>query len=142
VKRISPHLSRGPDEAVDSAVREFYGRLLTILREPAFRHGDWHLLLPEGTWEGNWTHDCFVVFAWEGPNGKRFVVAVNFSPNQSQCHVHLPFDDLGGKLWRLRVVYGDASYEWKGEDLVGRGLFLDMSAWQAAVFSMQPSPKP
>jgi hypothetical protein len=39
------------------------------------------------------------VFAWQGPNGECLLVAVNYAPNQSQCHVRLPFADLAGKKW-------------------------------------------
>ena len=30
-----------------------------------------------------------------------------------------------------------ASYDWNGDDLQGRGLYLDMAPWQTAVFSLQ-----
>ena len=31
---------------------------------------------------------------------------------------------------------GTATYDWDGDDLQSRGLFLDMSPWQTAVFSL------
>ena len=46
-------------------------------------------------WEGNWTHDAFVVFAWRSTGGERVLVTVNYGPHQSQCYVRLPFADLG-----------------------------------------------
>jgi hypothetical protein len=64
------------------------------------------------------------------------VVAVNYAGNQSQCHVRLPFADLAGKKWKLQDQLSEASYEWNGDDLQGRGLYLDMAPWQAQVFSM------
>ena len=48
---------------------QFYDRLLAVLRQPAVRDGQWQLLPCEPAWEGNWTSDCFVVFAWQGPAG-------------------------------------------------------------------------
>ena len=42
-KRISPHLVRGPSEAVDPVLQEFYRRLLGVLRRPAIREGKWQL---------------------------------------------------------------------------------------------------
>jgi hypothetical protein len=137
-KRISPHLSRGPDEPVDQAIREFYDRLLTLLKQPAFRVGDWRLLECTPAWDGNWTNDCFIAFAWESPGAERFVVAVNYASNQSQCHVRLPFEDLRGKQWRLEDQLAPAGYDWKGDDLAARGLFLDMKPWQACAFSLTP----
>jgi hypothetical protein len=62
-----------------------------------------------------------------GSNGEQFVVAVNYAPNQSQCHVRLPFANLDGKQWRLQDQLSTADYDWSSNDLEGKGLFLDMS---------------
>src|SRR5262249_45502280 len=126
-------------------LHDFYDRLLALLRRPALRDGQWQLLECAPGWDGNWTHDCFVVFAWQSPltplpqgeRGENLVVAVNYAPNQSQCQVRLPFADLGGKKWRLEDQLAHAAYDWKGDDLQGRGLFLDMAPWQASVFSLK-----
>jgi hypothetical protein len=136
-KRISPHLSRGPNEPVDQKLQQFYERLLGILRRPVVRDGQWRLLECTPAWDGNWTHDCFLAYAWQGPAAERLVVVVNYAPNQSQCHVRLPFADLGGKKWRLDDQLTAAGYDWSGDDLQGRGLFVDMAPWQAAVFVLK-----
>jgi hypothetical protein len=135
-KRISPHLVRAPQEPVDQKLKQFYGRLLTVLRDPAVRNGDWQSLECAPAWEGNWTWDCFLVFAWQGAGDGRLLVTVNYAPNQSQCHVRLPFADLGNSQWRLKDLLGDATYDWAGNDLQGRGLYLDESPWKASVFSL------
>ena len=57
LKRISPHLGRGPDEPVNAAVRQFYERLLDVLRRPAVRHGQWQLLECVPAWDGNGSSD-------------------------------------------------------------------------------------
>jgi len=135
-KRISPHLVRGPRESIDEQIVQFYDRLLAILRQPTLRDGQWQLLECSPGWEGNWTNDCFLVMAWHGAQGEPLVVAVNYAPNQSQCHVRLPFADLAGRKWRLQDLLRPASHEWNGEDLQGRGLFLDLAPWQASVFAL------
>jgi Alpha amylase, catalytic domain len=135
-KRISPHLGRGPCEPVDEKLRAFYDRLLSVLRSPAFRDGTWQLLACAPAWDGNWTCDCVIAFAWHGSTDERFVVAVNYAPNQSQCHVRLPFADLAGKKWRLLDRLSDAAFDWNGDDLTARGLYLDMAPWQACVFAV------
>ena len=135
-KRISPHLVRGPNEPVEESLRTFYERLLAALRDPTVRDGEWQLLQCDPGWEGNWTNDCFVVFAWQGAEGRRLLVAVNYAANQSQCHVRLPFADLAGKSWRLQDQLRPASYEWNGDDLVRKGLYLDAAPWQASVFTL------
>src|SRR6185295_18497967 len=84
-KRISPHLRRGPVEPVDQKMEEFYDRLLAVLRRPLVRDGQWQMLECVPAWEGNWTAECFLAFAWQGGDGERLVVMVNYAPNRSQC---------------------------------------------------------
>ncbi len=136
-KRISPHLVRAPIEPVDEILRAFYDRLLAVLRHPTVRDGQWQLLDCTPGWNGNWTRDCFLVFGWQGAAGEVLVAAVNYAPNQSQCHVRLPFAGLAGKKWRLQDQLRPASYEWQGDDLQGQGLFLDMAPWQASVYTLE-----
>ncbi len=138
--RISPHLGRAPDEPVDRQLSEFYERLLTVLRRPAVRNGQWRLLECVPAWEGNWTGDAFIVFAWEGAAGERLLAAVNYASHQSQCRVRLPFTDLGNSLWRLGDELGAAVYNREGHELQSSGLYLDMSPWEAAVYSVTRLP--
>jgi hypothetical protein len=140
-KRISPHLVRGPDEPIDRKLESFYERLLAVLRQPVVRDGRWQLLDCRPSWEGNGTWDCFLAFAWIGPEGERLVMAVNYGPNRSQCYVRLPFEDLGGSQWLLEDKIGNALYERDGSDLQTRGLFLDEPPWQASVYSLKKSKK-
>jgi hypothetical protein len=135
-KRISPHLVRAPQEPVIEELEHFYGRLLDVLRRLAVRDGQWHLLECLPAWEGNWTWDCFLAFAWQGPDGQRLLVTVNYAANQSQCYVRLPFTDLDGSQWRLLDQMEDAVYERDGSDLQSRGLYLDTPAWKTSVFAL------
>ena len=65
-KRISPHLVRAPQEPVDASaaavLRRPAGR---APRSPVVRDGQWQLLECVPAWEGNWTWDCFLAFAWQ-----------------------------------------------------------------------------
>jgi glycosidase len=135
-KSVSPHLCRAPDEPVDESLERFYARLLAVLRQPAVRDGQWQLLQCEPAWEGNWTWDCILAFGWQGPDGQRLLGIVNFSANQSQCYVRLPFADLGDCSWRLQDVIDDATYDRDGTDLRTRGLYVDLAPWNASVFKL------
>ena len=133
-RRISPHLCRGPEEAVDQRLAGFYDRLLAVLRRPALRAGDWRLL-PCGTaWDGNATWDNFVAYAWQDSGADRLIVAVNAGAVRSQCFVRLPFPDLAGGQWRLEDLLGPAVYVRDGTDLQTWGLFLDEPPWKTQVF--------
>jgi hypothetical protein len=135
-KRISPHLCRGPDEPSDSRLVNFYDRLLSVLRQCVVRHGQWQLLECTPAWDGNWTVDCFVAFAWHGPADEHLLVTVNYARNQSQCYVSLPFAGLDGHTYRLQDQLSDAAYDREGRDLLAHGLYLDEVPWQSRVFKM------
>jgi hypothetical protein len=103
---------------------------------PPCATGEWRLLECAPAWDGNWTSDCFLAFAWQGAGCTRLLVAVNYAPPRSQCYVRPPFADLHGAIWRLTDLMGDATYDRDGNDLTARGLFLDEPAWRASVFSL------
>ncbi len=135
-KRISPHLVRAPQEPTDEAVKQFYERLLAVVREPAVRDGDWRLLECVPAWDGNWTWEGFLAFAWQRDD-ERLLVAVNYAGNQGQCHVRLPFADLTGRSVRLNDLMSGARYERAGSDLVSTGMYVDLPPWGFHVFSAE-----
>jgi hypothetical protein len=137
LKRISPHLCRAPEEAPETAIADFYTRLLEALKQNALRNGDWILLQCEAAWEGNWTWDCFTAFAWHGPDGEWLVGAVNFAPNQSQCYLRLPIEKLEKANWKLTDRMNGLVYEHDGRELAERGLYLDMPGWGYHLFEVK-----
>ena len=108
-----------------------------MLRRPVVRSGEWRLLECLPAWKGNWTVDCFIAFAWQGPNGERLLVAVNYASNQSQCYVNLPFADLNNCSVQLRDLLSSAHYRRDGNELLERGLYLDIPPWSYHVFDME-----
>jgi hypothetical protein len=136
LRRISPHLCRAPEEAVDQRVAAFYERLLAVLRRPALRSGEWRLLPCGIAWDGNPTWDNYVAYSWQLGGEDRLIVAVNASSVYSQGFVRLPFNDLAGSQWRLEDLLGTAVYTRDGSDLQTWGLFLDEPPWKAQVFSL------
>jgi hypothetical protein len=135
-RRISPHLCREPDEPVDPELNRFYDGLLAVLNAPVVRDGRWQLLECAAAWDGNWTCDCFIAFAWQGPDGERLLVAVNYADHQSQCYVRLPFTDLRGRTWRLQDRVRKTAYERDGDALQSQGLFLDLGGWNYHIFEI------
>jgi hypothetical protein len=135
-KRISPHLVRAPAETTDAALRQFYERLLTALRQPIVRDGEWRLLTCVPAWDGNWTSDCFIASVWQGEAGQRRLIAVNYAAHQSQCFVGLALPELSGRVLRLRDQMGPANFDRDGRDLAARGLYLDMPPWGYHAFDL------
>ncbi|MBV1798895.1 alpha-amylase family glycosyl hydrolase [Siccirubricoccus sp. G192] len=136
-EHVSIHLNRAPVELPDSAVGEFYRRLLEVLRTPVLRNGDWRLLAPIEAWPGNWTWAGFVPALWEGNNGECLMVVVNFQPNQAQCYIRLPVGELAGRPLDLIDLLGPARYRREGDDLMGRGLYLDLPPWGFHLFRIE-----
>jgi len=136
VKRISPHLVRGPNEPANSTVAKFYERLLELLRRPVVRQGEWRLLECAPAWEGNASNDAVIACAWQDSGASRLIVSVNYADHQSQCYLRLPFAGLTGRKWRLRDLLGTAQHDRDGNDLQARGLYLDVLPWQCHVFEM------
>jgi glycosidase len=137
-KRISPHLVRAPLEQSDDSLKRFYDRLLRLLLLPVVREGQWRLLECVPAWEGNSTSDCYIAWSWQAPESLRWLIAVNYAENHSQCYVRLLNSDLNGQTVRLIDLMSSASFDRDGNDLVSRGLYLDMPPWAYHIFTLAP----
>src|SRR6516165_730104 len=73
LKRISPHLGRAPGESVNERLKEFYDRLLQVLRQSTARQGQWQLLECVPAWDGNSSSDAFIAFAWQHDGQSRLL---------------------------------------------------------------------
>jgi glycosidase len=134
--RASMHLGRRPEETPVPEVRAFYGRLLEVLKRPEVRDGRWQLRDCRPAWGDNPTWTNFLAYTWEGDN-RRLLAVVNYSPIQSQCYIHLP-SDLHGRKVTLRDLMGLTQYERHGDELISRGLYLDVAPWGYHVFEVIP----
>ncbi len=133
-KKLSVHLGRRPDEVADSSLQEFYSHLLACIHRPETRDGDWRLLDCAPAWDGNWTWDCFISSSWSEAGEDRLISVVNYAPNQSQCYLRLPFDDIAGRSVKFEDLMGHAVYVRNGDRLRSEGLYLDLPPWGYHVF--------
>ena len=130
--RLPVFLSRRPDEKVDTDLKNFYQRLLTILAEKGIRRGEWRLCDRTG-WPDNGSFQNLVAWCWRDGE-KRHVIVVNLSDVQSQGRVHLPWDDLSNRSWQLADLLSGARYRDNGNELQGEGLFVDLEPWGYHLF--------
>ena len=138
-KRISPHLVRAPEEAPDRETQKFYERLLAVLRKPIVRTGEWQWLGCQPAWEGNGSWDDFVAHCWRGSAGERMLIAVNYAPHPSQCYLNLPFPESRDRSVLLKDSLSPACYTRAGNELLERGLYLDLQPWSYHVFDLEIS---
>jgi hypothetical protein len=135
MKRISPHLIRAPHEPVNTYLLEFYHDLLAVIKQSLFREGHWHLLECMPAWEGNGSWESFVAFSWQGED-RRALVMVNYAPHHSQCYVRLPFYELSNHAIEFRDMMSMDLYIRDGNEVVSRGLYLDLPPWGYHVFEV------
>jgi hypothetical protein len=135
--RVPMQVSRRPEEPVDSSLLEFYTRLLRCVKMPELREGRWQLLPCRPAWDGNSSASQFVAFAWIGDTGRHLAACVNYGPRQGQCYVDLEMPELRGRQWRLEDLLGSMRYDRAGDDLAGRGLYLDLPAWGRHLFELR-----
>ena len=109
---------------------------MTCLRDDVLRDGDWELVEPVPAWNGNETCDSFIGFAWSG-SGRRVLIAVNYSASQSQCYLRPPFAEIRGRRVRFEDRLGPDAYERDGDEVLGRGLYLDLMPWGCHVFDVK-----
>jgi glycosidase len=133
--KVSMHLGRRPEEPVELVLQEFYRKLLACLKRVEVRQGRWQLLEVRPAWEGNPTWDRFLAFVWEGEAGQRLLVTVNYGPTQAQGNVAWPFVDMKGQKVMLEDLMSGVRYEWESDDLLSRGLYVDLPAWGFHVFA-------
>ena len=136
-KRISPHLVRAPEESPDREIGEFYDHLLAILRNPIVKCGEWQWLACQPAWDGNGSWDSFVAHSWRGSGGERILIAVNYAPHPGQCYLNLPFPEVKDRSIRFKDSLGSACYAREGNELLERGLYLDLQPWSYHLFSLE-----
>lgn len=131
----SMHLGRRPEEPPNADVQAFYRRLLQCVRREEARDGAWRLRECRPAWPGNPTAEGFVVFSWEAEE-RRLLVAANYAPDRGQCLVPLSGWGLAGRRVVLQDLMSSARYERPGDELAGRGLYLDLAPWGYHVFEV------
>jgi len=133
---VSPHLVRAAQEPVDPVIAGLYSRLLAALRHPALRDGAWSLLECTPAWPGNASHGQYIAWCWQDAGERWLCAAVNFAALPGQCFVRLPMPQLAGRTLRFRDLLAPVEYERPGDDLLQRGLYLDLPPWGHHLFEV------
>jgi hypothetical protein len=139
--RLPVFLGRRPVEEPDKDLVAFYGRLLKATNREVFRNGDWRLCERSG-WPDNQSCLNVLTWCWSG-EAERFLVVINFGPQAAQARVHVPWDELRGKQWRLTDALTGDVYDRSGDEMREAGLYVDLGPWQCHLFEAQaPSARP
>ena len=134
--RLPVFLSRRPAEPVDHDLVAFYGRLLKAINQDVFRNGEWRLCERSG-WPDNQSCQNILAWCWVKEDD-RYLIVMNFSDGTAQARVHVPWDELRGKTWRLNDVLPGEIYDRSGYEMRDAGLYVDLGPWKSHIFQVQP----
>jgi len=137
-RRVRPpvFLARRPDEPIDADLQTFYHKLLAVEKESGLREGAWQLCERAG-WPDNSSYLNLVAWCWE-QGEVRYLVVVNLSEYRSQARVHLPWNELPGRTWRLTDALSGDMFERDGGEMQSAGLYVDVPAWRFHFLHFQP----
>ncbi len=132
--RLPVFLGRRPAEPVDQQLVAFYDRLLKATHRDVFRNGAWRLCDRSG-WSDNQSCQNLLTWCW-AKEDERYLIVINFRQATSQARVHVPWNDLAGRDWRLKDVLSDEAYDRNGSEMRDAGLYVDLKPWQCYLFQM------
>lgn len=125
--KLPVFLRRWTQETEISEWKNIYARLVRLADSPLIKRGEWKLC-PHTGWVDNSSSEQLLSWSWHRP-GETLLVVINFSEQQVQGKVILPWKDLEGVSWRLvDLIKGDAFIRTTAE-LINPGLFVDLPGW-------------
>ena len=133
--RLPVFLARRPAEPVDQDLAAFYGRLLKETNRDVFRNGEWRLCERSG-WPDNQSCQNLLTWCWV-KDDERYLVVINFRHEAAQARVHVPWDELRGKQWRLSDVLSGETYERSGNEMRDAGLYVELGPWKCHLFQVR-----
>jgi glycosidase len=125
--RTPLHLGRRSAETENSVMAQRYPALFRLAARRVFRMGRWFLCDTSG-WPDNLSHRHLLSWCWRDGD-ERWLIVANYSQETVQGRVHLPWEDLTGRLWRLVDPLQGAAYERHGDELASLGLFVALDPW-------------
>jgi hypothetical protein len=133
--RLPVFLGRRPAESVDAGLAAFYGRLLKETSREVFRYGEWCLCERSG-WPDNQSCQKILAWCWV-KDAERCLIVINFSAGNAQALIHVLWDELRGKTWRLNDVLSGESYDRSGDEMRDSGLSVDLGPWQCHLLQVR-----
>jgi len=126
--RLPVFLARRPEEAPDAQLQEFYQKLLPAINHPDLAAGEWRLCERSG-WPDSQSHRNLIAWCWRQGEERHFIV-VNLADSPSQGLIRLPWDELGGRMWRLSDELSGDAFDRDGGQILSPGLYVDLPAWR------------
>ncbi len=136
--KLPVQINRGPVEAELPLLSRFYRRLLREARHALYHRGRWRVLSPRAIHAGDHTFSNLIAYAWSDADDLRLVV-VNLSAEWSRAAIALDESTwLADRQWLLAEVLSQSFARHSGDDLIERGLQLEVPPFGAHIFRFEP----
>jgi hypothetical protein len=130
--RLPIFLGSRPREPADEGLQSFYTTLLKAIDKPVFHDGQWNLCDRTG-WPDNQSFKNLLAWCWL-MDEDRYLVVINFSDSTVQARVRIPWEDVGGKTWRLSDALSGTIYDREGDEMQFPGLYVELGPWNFNFF--------
>lgn len=131
-KRMPLFLQNAVTEESDESIRQFYTRIISIMKQPVFSEGRWRFLDIESA--GDETYRNIIAYSW-ADKGSLKLVAVNMSEEYAQGRISLN-GLIGRSNYRLFDELGMQEYMRSGEEMMRPGLHVVLRGYQAQLFDI------
>ncbi len=132
--RLPVFLGRRPEEQGDKDLIAFYDHLLKAIDNEVFRNGRWQLCERTG-WPDNQSYLNILAWCWV-KDDERYLIIINYGDGSAQAMVCVPWDEVGGKTWRLADGLTGEIFERSGDEMKGPGLYVDLGPWKFHFFRL------
>ena len=133
------YLTRSLNEQIDENIHSFYKKLLVALKDIPLSTIQWETAALFPAWKENETYKNFI--ALSGRLQSDYYLAVtNYSDAQSQCYAYFDVTAIAAEDLIFKDITGQNEYKRNKEEIIIRGLYLDMPEYSFHLFKILASP--
>ena len=129
--RMPVFLGRRPTEPSDADLQRFHLELIGAMASR--RCGRWELCDASG-WPDDSSYQQLLAWSWIDDH-QRTLVVINFADAPAAARVHMAWDDLAERTWRLDDLLTDQSFARDGREMADDGLYIQLPSYGYHVFA-------
>jgi hypothetical protein len=132
--RLPVQLGREPVEKTLPIVKEYYDKILSILKNKVFIDGEFTKLETSPSAEDNDSYEDIFAFMWKLEK-EMWIIVVNYSDKASQCRLIFDPETNQAKIELTDHLTGDR-YIRKVDEINNPGLYIELKSYRSHIFSI------
>ncbi|MCX7797757.1 MAG: alpha-amylase family glycosyl hydrolase [Melioribacter sp.] len=130
--KLPIQLGREPKEQIQTDIKEFYNKLLNIVKSEIFKHGSWKLIQTLPSWIENNTNQNLL--AWQlNYKLQNCLVVINYSDITSSCRIKLDTRNYP-EVFEIKDVLNEQTYFRSSEEVYYTGLYIELKPYSSHIF--------